>query len=180
MKNPCETPILKKMFKRPQVIQWNIIEKETIDEIIFRSINPRNRIMLELMSRAGMRISEVLKLTPSDIDGRKLTLRHPKSGRNKEIVYVPQRLSNRLEDYIQLIGIRDDDRIFPITYATARDMARNAGEIVNILLRPHDLRRFAATYASRSGTPIEIVSKIIFSPCQSINNTTLFMKSQRH
>ena len=161
MKNPCETPILKKMFKRAQIIQWNIIEKETIDEIIFRTVSPRNRIMLELMSRAGMRISEVLKLTPSDIDGRKLTLRHPKSGRDKEIVYVPQRLCNRLEDYIQLTSIKDDDRIFPITYATARDMVRKAGEIVNILLRPHDLRRFAATYASRSGTPIEIVSKII-------------------
>jgi integrase/recombinase XerD len=161
LKNPCETPILKKMFKRAQIIQWNIIEKETIDEIIFRTINPRNRIMLELMSRAGMRISEVLKLTPNDINGRKLTLRHPKSGRDKEIVYVPQRLSNRLGDYIQMIGIRDGDRIFPITYATAREIVRKAGKIVNILLRPHDLRRFAATYASRSGTPIEIVSKII-------------------
>jgi integrase len=161
MKNPCEAPILKKMFKRSQIIQWNIIEKETIDEIIFRTINPRNRIMLELMSRAGMRISEVLKLTPNDINGRKLTLRHPKSGRDKEIVYVPQRLSNRLEDYIQMIGIRDDDRIFPITYATARDIVGKAGKIVDILLRPHDLRRFAATYASRSGTPIEIVCKII-------------------
>ena len=28
-------------------------------------------------------------------------------------------------------------------------------------LRPHDLRRHAATYASRAGTPIEIVSKVI-------------------
>ena len=28
-------------------------------------------------------------------------------------------------------------------------------------LRPHDLRRHAATHASRSGTPIEIVSKVI-------------------
>ena len=83
------------MFKRAQIIQWNIIEKETVDEIIFRTINPRNRIMLELMSRAGMRISEVLKLTPNDIDGRKLTLRHPKSGRDKELVYIPQRLSKR-------------------------------------------------------------------------------------
>ena len=44
---------------------------------------------------------------------------------------------------------------------TARDMVRKAGKIVGILLRPHDLRRFAATYASRRGTPIEIVSKII-------------------
>lgn len=28
-------------------------------------------------------------------------------------------------------------------------------------LRPHDLRRHAATYASRSGVPIEIISKVI-------------------
>jgi hypothetical protein len=28
-------------------------------------------------------------------------------------------------------------------------------------MRPHDLRRHAATYASRSGVPIEIVSKVI-------------------
>jgi integrase len=58
-------------------------------------------------------------------------------------------------------GLGNNERIFPITYATARDMVRKAGEIVNVLLRPHDLRRFAATYASRSGTPIEIVSKVI-------------------
>ncbi len=28
-------------------------------------------------------------------------------------------------------------------------------------MKPHDLRRHAATYASRSGVPIEIVSKTI-------------------
>jgi len=38
---------------------------------------------------------------------------------------------------------------------------KKAGRIVGINLRPHDLRRHAATYASRSGTPLEIVSKII-------------------
>ena len=149
------------MFKRSQIIQWDILEKDIVYEIIFRTTNPRNRIMLELMSRAGMRISEVLKLTPNDIDGRKLILRHQKSGRDKELVYIPQRLSNRLEDYIQMKGLGNNERIFPITYGTARSMVRKAGNIVNILLRPHDLRRFAATYASRSGTPIEIVSKVI-------------------
>ena len=161
LQNPCEASILQKTFKRSQIIQWNILEKDIVDEIIFRTTNSRNRIMLELMSRAGMRISEVLKLTPNDTDGRKLTLRHPKSGRDKELVYIPQRLSNRLEDYIQVKGLGNNERIFPITYATARDMVRKAGKIVNIIVRPHDLRRFAATHASRSGTPIEIVSKVI-------------------
>jgi integrase/recombinase XerD len=35
------------------------------------------------------------------------------------------------------------------------------GNMVGIKLRPHDLRRHAATYASRSGVPLEIVSKVI-------------------
>ena len=33
--------------------------------------------------------------------------------------------------------------------------------MVGVHVRPHDLRRFAATHASRSGIPIEIVSKVI-------------------
>ena len=33
--------------------------------------------------------------------------------------------------------------------------------MVGIHLKPHDLRRHAATYTARSGVPIEIVSKVI-------------------
>jgi integrase len=33
--------------------------------------------------------------------------------------------------------------------------------VVSIHVRHHDLRRHAATFASRSGTPTEIVSKVI-------------------
>jgi integrase/recombinase XerD len=40
-------------------------------------------------------------------------------------------------------------------------MVPKAGSVVGIHLRPHDLRRHAATIASRSGVPIEIVSKVI-------------------
>jgi integrase len=40
-------------------------------------------------------------------------------------------------------------------------MVKKAGKMVGANLRPHDLRRHAATHASRSGTPIEIVSKVI-------------------
>ncbi len=61
-----------------------------VDEIIFRTIKPRNRLILELMARGGMRIGEVLKLTPADVDERKLTLKDPKSGRGQEVVFIPQ------------------------------------------------------------------------------------------
>ena len=71
-RNPCDTPMLKKLFRARPSYRWNIIEKETVDEIIFRTSKPRNRLMLELMARGGMRIGEVLKLTPSDIYERRL------------------------------------------------------------------------------------------------------------
>ena len=160
-RNPCDTPMLKKLFRARRTFHWDIIEKETVDEIIFRTSKPRNRLMLELMARGGMRISEVLKLTPSDINDRRLTLRDPKSGRELEFIFIPQRLADRLKDYIRNKGMQSQQRIFPICYEAAREMVAKAGSVVSIHLRPHDLRRHAATYASRSGVPIEIISKII-------------------
>jgi len=47
------------------------------------------------------------------------------------------------------------------SYAGARQIVKKAGKKAGIEIRPHDLRRHAATFASRSGAPIEIVSKII-------------------
>ena len=159
--NPCNTAVIKKIFKRPQAIQWQIVDKEVVDEIIFRTMNIRNRIILELMARGGMRIGEVLNLRPYDIQERNLTIQNPKSGRPEEVVYVPRKLLVRLTDYVKDGEIGSNDRIFPISYVAAWSMVKKAGKLVNIELRPHDLRRHAATYASRSGTPIEIVSKVI-------------------
>jgi integrase/recombinase XerD len=67
----------------------------------------------------------------------------------------------RLSEYVKANNISADDRIFPISYVSAWSMVKKAGKLVDIELKPHDLRRHAATYASRSGTPIEIVSKVI-------------------
>ena len=40
-------------------------------------------------------------------------------------------------------------------------MVSKAGKMAGVKLRPHDLRRFCATYASRADTPVEIISKIL-------------------
>jgi integrase len=126
-----------------------------------RTSNQRNRLMLELMARSGMRVGEVLKLKPMDIDDRKAIIRDPKSGKETEVIFLPQKVAERLRTYIREKGINPDARIFPLTYAAARLIVKKAGNLVDIHVRPHDLRRHAATYASRSGTPLEIVSKVL-------------------
>jgi len=101
LSNSCSTTVIKKIFKRPQAIQWNIVDKETV-------------------------------------------------------------LRNHLQDFAYAHATSGHQfQHEPISYVTAWSMVKKARMMVNIELRPHDLRRHAATYASRSGTPIEIVSKVI-------------------
>ena len=86
----CDSLMLKKLYRPAGLNRWPIIEKEVVDEVIFRTTKPRNRLILELMARGGMRISEVFQLTVADVEDRKLTLRSPKSGKERDIVFIPQ------------------------------------------------------------------------------------------
>ena len=153
--------MVRKQYRERIASKWKIIEKETVDEIILRTTKSRNRLLPELMARGGMRIGEVLELRLKDLQDRKLILQEPKSGREHELVFIPQKVADRLREYALEVCKRPDDRIFPISYEGARVIVAKAGRLVGIKLRPHDLRRHSATYASRSGVPIEIVSKVI-------------------
>ncbi|HBH86462.1 MAG TPA: hypothetical protein DDY17_02520 [Syntrophaceae bacterium] len=51
--------------------------------------------------------------------------------------------------------------MFPICYSTARSLIRKLGAKLNVHVSPHDFRRYSASYASRNGIPLEIVSKVI-------------------
>jgi hypothetical protein len=51
IQNSCDTAVLRKMFRYRLPQQWKIIEKDLIDEIILRSMKPRNRIVLELIAQ---------------------------------------------------------------------------------------------------------------------------------
>jgi len=55
-RNLCDTPMMRKLFREKTTTHWDIFEKETVDEVIFRTMKPRNRLILELMARGGMRI----------------------------------------------------------------------------------------------------------------------------
>ncbi|MCP3873703.1 MAG: site-specific integrase [Desulfobacteraceae bacterium] len=159
--NPCDSPLLKKTFKKAKAKSWTILDRDVVDEIIFKTNNPRNRLLLELMARGGMRAGEVLKLKVKNVHDRKLVLSDPKSGNQTEIVYIPKKVADRLREYISSVNLEDDNKVFPVGYTRASELVQNAGKMISVKLNPQDLRRHAATYASRSGVPIEIVSKII-------------------
>jgi integrase len=59
-----------------------------------------------------MRIGDVFKLTANDLQDRKLTLREPKSGREHEVAFIPQKVADRLREYAAKRCQTSEDRIF--------------------------------------------------------------------
>ncbi|HOD35577.1 MAG TPA: site-specific integrase [Syntrophales bacterium] len=161
MRNPCSAPLLAKAFKGTRPFSRKIPEKEMIDELIYNTQNLRDRLILELKARCGLRIGESLNIRVSDVTERKILLREPKSGKEAEVAYMPEPVAKRIADYIREANLSAEDRLFPICYSTARAMIRTLGARLKMKITPHDLRRYSATYASRNGVPLEIVSKVI-------------------
>ena len=174
LKNPCSTPLLKKTYQIKRLIPKSIISKEALDEIIYRTESERDRLLLEIQSRSGLRVGEALKLCPADIDGRKITIRMPKSRKPFEYAFLPTPLAERLNRYIKESQISPDKRIFNFCYMTALNIVRRAGNRSGAKLRPHDLRRHSATYASRNGVPLEVVSKVILRH-QNLQTTQIYL-----
>jgi integrase len=174
IKNPCCVPQLFKSFKNIQQRPRKILDKETVDEIIFNSKSTRDRLILELQARCGLRIGEVLNLKVSDVSQRKLMLQEPKSGREVEVAFMPEHIANRLAEYIASRNLSPDGKVFGICYTTARNLVTKLGQKLNVQISPHDLRRHSATYASRNGVPLEIISKVILRH-QDLKTTQVYL-----
>jgi len=173
-KNPCNAAVLAKTYKNITHRPRKILDKETVDEMIFHARSVRDRLILELQARCGLRIGEVLNLRVGDISGRKILIEDPKSGRDAEVAFMPEHIATRLAEYITGQQLSPDDRLFPLCYTTVRNLVTGIGKKLNMKISPHDLRRHSATYASRNGVPLEIISKVILRH-QDLKTTQIYL-----
>ena len=64
-------------------------------------MNYKNRLCFELMAREGMKVGKGLKLQRRDIEDWKPVIQHPKSGKETEVVFLPQKVAGGLKRYIR-------------------------------------------------------------------------------
>lgn len=88
MRNPCNTALFSKAFRAPKQSPRKILDRETVDEMIYNTKKQRDRLILELQARCGLRIGELLKTKVSDVSDRTISLREPKSGKDAETVFT--------------------------------------------------------------------------------------------
>jgi integrase len=87
---------------------------------------------------------------------------------------MPEQVADRLKSYFQERGLRDQDRVFNLSYGSPRTMINKLGQKVGIKLNPHDLRRHSATFASRNGVFLELISKVLLRH-QNLKTTQLYL-----
>ncbi len=151
-RNPCNTTLLSKSFKAPKQHSRKILERETVDEMIYNTKQLRDRLILELQARCGLRIGELLKIKAADVSDRTITLWEPKSGKEAEMAYMPESVSRKLAGYIRAKALQPGDRVFShLLSFDGKISDQRLGARLNVQVSPHDFRRYSATYASRNG-----------------------------
>ncbi len=96
------------------------MDREIVEELIYNTQTLRDRLMVELQARCGLRTGESLKIKVSDVSDRKLVLKEPKSGKESEMAFMPEQIAKRHHDHIHHESLSPEDRIFPVCYSTAR------------------------------------------------------------
>lgn len=133
----------------------------------------RDKAMLELLCDTGLRVSELLNLSVSDIDTAKRTLKVPGS-RTRNITY-DKRISRYIQDYLdkgrkKLIGDGVDEGCLFLNisgesmsrqgfWKLIKKYGKEAG--IETELTPHVLRHSFAAHALRSGKDLKKVQSIL-------------------
>lgn len=117
---------------------------------------PMSFIGFEILYWCGLRVGEMLALTPADLDFGRGTLSvtksyqrihgrdvitDPKTEKSKRLVAMPKFLMDELKEYIDTEGIGEHERIVPMTKTFMwHEMRRGCAKIGMKPIRIHDLR----------------------------------------
>ncbi|MFC2019518.1 tyrosine-type recombinase/integrase [Chloroflexota bacterium] len=119
----------------------------------------RDRLMVEVAYKTGMRRAELAALKPQDIHEGFLIVRGGKGIKDRLIPLTPE-LSQRLHDFTQ--GKKPDERVFGLTPPSItmkiKKFARKAG-LEN--LHAHTLRHKFATNLLEAGVNIKVVQQLL-------------------
>jgi integrase/recombinase XerD len=133
------------------------LEIEQVDEILqaAETSSLRDYLLLRFMWRTGVRVSEVLNVTPKDVEfkNRVVNIRKAKGGRQRRVP-LDQDSLEMLSEYISALNIPEDRPVFPIKRDRVFKIVKKYGNIAGVKIHPHTLRHSFAVHMGRSGTDL--------------------------
>ena len=172
----------------PQYIQPDEVERVLATPDLQTPVGKRDRAILLLLSRLGLRADDVLKLRLADIDWHSATINL--CGKNKRQTQMPltHEVGQAIVDYLQHgRPSTDSDCIFVRSLAPFREFrdVRGICDLAKLALRrsgvnapkrgaAHVLRHSAATSMLRNGVSLQDISTILRH--QTVSSTQIYAK----
>jgi len=152
------------------------LEKEQVDEILnaAKTCNHRDYLLLRFMWRTGVRVSEVINVTPKDIEFKNnvVNIRKAKGGRQRRVP-LDQETLKMLSDYALALNIPEDQPVFPIQRNRVFSIVKKYGNMTGINIHPHTLRHSFAINMVRGGTDLRRVQLMLGHTSLSITQVYL-------
>lgn len=185
--NPCTKAGSIGKSRAEEMKFWTIDEfKQFIDCVMDKR---QSYMSFMILYWTGMRLGELLALTPADIDldkntisitksyqrlGKRDVVTSPKTPKSKRIITIPEFLAADIKDYLNsLYEVHDDDRLLLVTkYYLEHEMQRGIKISGVKRIRIHDLRHSHASMLVEFGfSPLEIAERLGHEKIETTLNT---------
>ena len=185
--NPCAKAGSIGKSKAEEMNFWTKQEfMKFVDELMDKRMS---YLAFMILYWTGIRIGELLALTPGDIDlekhtisitksyqrlGKKDVVTEPKTPKSKRVIHIPEFLVADIQDYISSVyEIKDTGRLFPFTkYFLEHEMKRGVKASGVKKIRIHDLRHSRASLLVELGfSPLEIAERLGHEKIETTLNT---------
>lgn len=161
---PIEIPSIKIEKKLPEALTESEA-KALLEQANHNRFSERDRLMVELMLRCGIRSSELLSLTAGSFheeEGMLYLFISQGKGRKDRRIPIPHKaLQSRIKKYIKYK--EPEEKLFQLNSRNLRRTIHNLGVSAGLKRRvyPHLLRHTSATMYLRKGASIESVRIIL-------------------
>jgi site-specific recombinase XerD len=159
----------------PRYLEADEVERLIASCDLSKPCGVRDRAILLLLARLGLRAGDITAMRLDDLDWRAGTVRVRGKGRMEVCLPLPQDAGDAVIDYVMKVRPRiDTDRVFLCANAPVRPFATSASvsDIVRLAIQragiqnppskgAHLLRHSAATAMLRSGASLDLVATVL-------------------
>lgn len=147
-----------------------LLNIEELARIVNSTLDPRDRAIIMLMAKTGIRRNELIRLDLDDVDWENYKIILKKTAkRSNRVVFFDDEVALALRRWLRVREqLKPQTKALFINYGSGRRIDRNT--VFNIVVKhssklglrisPHDLRHWFTTWLRRNGMPREFIKEL--------------------
>jgi integrase/recombinase XerD len=153
------------------------LEKEQVDQVLgaAHQCSAREYRMLRMLWRTGVRVNELLTITPRDIEPHNnvMNVTQAKGGKQRRVHLDAEKIK-MLSEYVSAKQLPDDRPVFALKQRQVRNIVKRYGSIIGKDVHPHTFRHSFAIHCVRNGWDIRRLQQVLGH--SSLNVTAVYLQ----